>query len=194
MKTFHNNTQCLKPSLAAYVLAEGESQVWLMGWIVQTNRICRHHGRDSLKPMPPGECTPKQKHFILAELQVMESQGQPGFPRDTPGSCSRMMCSPQPYSHHHLTEPPQYPASPCSPRLVSLPGSVLHCSTVAPGFCSPWVFHTHELFWSSVARHCTHLGTGAVTDLVAPAPEQCEPETNPSLFCQLIHQTKAPGD
>lgn len=79
MKTFHNNTQRLKPSLAARTPAEGESQVWLAGWIVQTNRVRRHHGLGSLKPMLQGECTPKQKLFLPAELQVTVSEGQPCF-------------------------------------------------------------------------------------------------------------------
>lgn len=76
MKTFHNNTQRLKPSLAVWAPVEGESQVWLVGWIVQTNHVRRHRGRDSPKPMLQGECTPKQKPFLPAELQVSQaSQG-----------------------------------------------------------------------------------------------------------------------
>lgn len=79
MKTFHNNTQHLKPSLAACTPAEGESQVWLAGWIVQTNRVHRHRGRGSPKLMLQGECTPKQKFFLPAELQVTVSGGQMCF-------------------------------------------------------------------------------------------------------------------
>lgn len=188
----------MKPSLAACAPAEGESQVWLVGWIVQTNCGRRHRGRDSPKPMPQGECTPKQKLVLLAA-----SGAQPHFPGDAPRSCGYLMCSHRPRSPHHPTEPHQHPVSPNTPRQGSWPvspqqcGLLPHCFSrvlLTPGRFSP--IRCSGAAWPGTAHPCA---LGLLTDpaarvpgpgrgVDAELPRACVswPQTDPSPFCQLI--------
>ena len=180
MKTFHNNTQCLKPSLAARAPAKGESQLWLTGRIVQANGVRRHRGRERPKPMPQGRCPPEPQLVLRAELRVTASGDRHASQGTLPELRLHGVLAPAPLL------PPPSPARRVPDTPPQPPGGSPSRAArfVSPGLCSPRAFLADEMLQCSAAGHgtCPRDGAAACPRSATSQPRgRCEQGAAPSV-------------